>query len=44
MAGASESFKSGPQATKDYFDELQHEMKRVTWPSPEAGASHHRAW
>ncbi len=22
-----------PAATKDYFEELQTEMKRVTWPS-----------
>ena len=33
MAGALESLKEWPKATKDYVGELQNEMKRVTWPS-----------
>lgn len=33
MAGALESFKEWPKATKDYIGELQNEMKRVTWPN-----------
>ena len=31
-------------ARKDYFDELQLEMKRVTWPNLEAGASAPPRW
>jgi preprotein translocase subunit SecE len=33
MAGALESIKEWPIATKNYIGELQNEMKRVTWPS-----------
>ena len=33
MAGALESIKEWPTATKNYIGELQSEMKRVTWPS-----------
>ena len=28
-----ETVKEWPAITKDYFGELQNEMKRVTWPS-----------
>ena len=41
MAGTVESTKPGtlenikhwPKATKDYFNELRAEMRRVTWPN-----------
>ena len=33
MANSLESMKSWPQATKSYIEELQTEMKRVTWPT-----------
>jgi preprotein translocase subunit SecE len=33
MAGALETFKEWPKATKSYIGELQNEMKRVTWPN-----------
>jgi preprotein translocase subunit SecE len=33
MAGALESIKEWPKATRDYIGELQNEMKRVTWPN-----------
>jgi preprotein translocase subunit SecE len=33
MAGAVETFKEWPKATKSYIAELQNEMKRVTWPN-----------
>jgi preprotein translocase subunit SecE len=33
MAGALESLKTWPLATKSYIAELQTEMKRVTWPT-----------
>jgi preprotein translocase subunit SecE len=28
-----ESMKNWPRATKDYYNELKLEMKRVTWPN-----------
>jgi preprotein translocase subunit SecE len=31
--GAIEKVKSWPQATKNYYNELKAEMKRVTWPN-----------
>ena len=31
--GTLESIKHWPKATKDYFNELRAEMKRVTWPN-----------
>jgi preprotein translocase subunit SecE len=33
MANALANIKEWPKQTKDYFGELQNEMKRVTWPS-----------
>jgi preprotein translocase subunit SecE len=33
MAGALESIKEWPVATKNYITELQNEMRKVTWPS-----------
>ena len=33
MAGALDSFKEWPKATKNYIQELQNEMRKVTWPS-----------
>ena len=33
MPGALEQVKAWPRATKDYFGELQNEMKKVTWPN-----------
>jgi preprotein translocase subunit SecE len=33
MAGALESIKEWPKATKNYIQELQNEMRKVTWPS-----------
>ncbi len=33
MAGALESIKEWPKATKNYIAELQNEMRRVTWPN-----------
>jgi len=33
MAGALESIKEWPIATKNYIAELQNEMRKVTWPS-----------
>jgi preprotein translocase subunit SecE len=33
MAGALESIKTWPLATRSYIAELQTEMKRVTWPT-----------
>jgi preprotein translocase subunit SecE len=33
MAGALESFKEWPVATKNYITELQNEMRKVTWPN-----------
>jgi preprotein translocase subunit SecE len=33
MAGALESIKEWPVATKNYIQELQNEMRKVTWPS-----------
>ena len=29
----AESMKDWPRATKDYYNELKLEMKRVTWPN-----------
>ena len=31
--GAIERVKSWPRATRDYYNELKLEMKKVTWPS-----------
>jgi len=33
MAGALESIKEWPRATKNYIGELQNEMRKVTWPN-----------
>jgi preprotein translocase subunit SecE len=33
MANALANIKEWPKQSKDYFGELQNEMKRVTWPS-----------
>jgi len=33
MAGALESMKEWPVATKNYITELQNEMRKVTWPN-----------
>jgi preprotein translocase subunit SecE len=33
MPGALEKIQAWPRATKDYFGELQNEMKKVTWPN-----------
>ena len=33
MAGALESIKEWPKATKNYIGELQNEMRKVTWPN-----------
>jgi len=33
MAGALESIKEWPIATKNYISELQNEMRKVTWPN-----------
>ncbi|GAC1656065.1 MAG: hypothetical protein NVS4B8_30990 [Herpetosiphon sp.] len=33
MATEIQTVKSWPQRSKDYFEDLQTEMKRVTWPS-----------
>ena len=33
MAEASGGIAKWPTQVKDYFEELQHEMKLVTWPS-----------
>ncbi len=33
MAGALEGIKEWPKATKNYIQELQNEMRKVTWPS-----------
>jgi preprotein translocase subunit SecE len=33
MAGALEGIKEWPIATKNYIQELQNEMRKVTWPS-----------
>jgi len=33
MAGALESIKEWPVATKNYITELQNEMRKVTWPN-----------
>ena len=33
MAGALESIKEWPIATKNYITELQNEMRKVTWPN-----------
>jgi len=33
MAGALESMKEWPVATKNYIAELQNEMRKVTWPN-----------
>jgi preprotein translocase subunit SecE len=31
--GTLESMKQWPEITRNYFTELQQEMKRVTWPT-----------
>ena len=41
MAGALERSKSWSKAAKDYIDELQLEMRRVTWPKPKQVRSDH---
>ena len=33
MAEATSGIAKWPTQVKDYFEELQHEMKLVTWPS-----------
>ena len=33
MAGALDSIKEWPVATKNYIQELQNEMRKVTWPN-----------
>ena len=33
MAGALDSIKEWPRATKNYIGELQNEMRKVTWPN-----------
>ena len=33
MAGALDSIKEWPVATKNYITELQNEMRKVTWPN-----------
>lgn len=33
MANSLESIKTWPQTTRNYINELQTEMKRVTWPN-----------